>query len=118
MKTITIDKARLLEALTNLAHIAATRDQYPYMVAVDHDDDEPTGRIIWANTPSSAGGYFANYRGEDNYSPADFLDYSGHQSYTWGEDPDDDECEAKWWIETNLLDQVSLDGIIYKVQYS
>lgn len=117
MKTLTISKFELLNGLTNLTHVGASHDQWPYLVAINHDDREPAARVIWADTPSNQGSglYFTNLAGETNHDLHNFTD--PNSSYTWGEDENDTLKAAEEWIEENLLDQVDLDGQSYKVKY-
>lgn len=125
MKTLTIDRNKLLDALMDLNHAAADPRIVRWLVAVRVDGDEATARIIWADTPSMLGGYFANEVGEDNYSPNVFL--SEGNIYTWGEAgwgsgpnrewTEEDTEGARIWIDDNLLESVFLDDEAYEVRY-
>lgn len=113
MKTLTISKTHLIKALKQRAHVAASYDEWPWMIAVDHNEAEPTGRIIWADTPSSNGGYFANFVGEENYAPELFV--YDDQDISW-EDGEDDDAEL--FIGCSLVNQVELDAHQYKVEFN
>lgn len=120
MKTLRIDRNKLVQAILNRSHVGAIPDQWPWRVAVNHDDAKPEARVIWADTPSSEGGYFANFVGEDNYQPEQFVDPVS--DYRWGEDEDEPqdpgpEEAARDWIIENLLDRVTLDNHTYKIKY-
>lgn len=128
MKTLTVDKEKLVDALVALNHAGAIRDTLPYMVAFNPDDEAPKGRVIWADTPSSMGGYFANFVGEENISPDAFL-VDGNE-YRWSADPDEDDPEeldqidadlvemaAKDWIEENLVDFLDSGFGLFTVVY-
>jgi hypothetical protein len=119
-KKLTIDKKHLVNVLVKRAHASTCDGLYPYRVAVAHGDNESKGRIIFADTPSTIGGYFENMEGEVNYIPEDFLDQSS--SYIWGEGEENSEDYiskevAKDWIAENLIDEVELDGEVYAVEY-
>lgn len=121
MKTLKINKPALVHAICTRAHVAASWDLYPHMVALDPNDDAPTARVIWADTPSSGGGYFANFVGEENHRPEDFIEHD--IDYSWAEDEDDfddpgPEEAARDWIEENLLRHVELGDVTYKVEYT
>lgn len=127
MKTLTVDKEKLVDALVALNHAGAIRDTLPYMVAFNPDDEAPKGRVIWADTPSSMGGYFANFVGEENIRPDAFL-VDGND-YGWSADADEDDEEgveidadliemaAKDWIEENLIDTLDSEFGLFTVVY-
>lgn len=110
-----VNEGDILKALLERAHAGASLDLLPYRVAVSGQ----IGRVIFADTPSLNGGYFANYKGESNYVPEIFLDEGN--DYTWGEGPSEDPDlaseVAKEWIKENLLSVVELHGVEYKVKY-
>lgn len=122
MKVLKIDKKQLSNAILTRAHAAASWDEYPYLVALNPEDDEPiTARVIWADTSSSDGGYFTNFVGEENHRLEDFV--SREEDYEWSEDEDDyddpgPEEAAQDWIEENLLRHVELGDVTYKVEYT
>jgi len=115
MKTLTVDKEKLVDALVALNHASAIRDTLPYMVAFNPDDEAPRGRVIWADTQSSMGGYFANFAGEENISPDAFL--ADGNEYRWSADADLVEMAAKDWIKENLIDTLDSEFGLFTVVY-
>lgn len=122
MKTLIINKERLISCFMEQNHVGAIPDQWPYLVAFNPGDDDPIkARVIWASTPSSAGGYFANYRGEENYALSGFFD--PEMDYHWGEDVEEIESDIRDFYADNLLDEVDLStdwsgsSTAYKVEY-
>jgi len=127
MRTLTIDRKKLVDALMDLYHVATTDTRYAVAINLDPERGNVVpARVIRTDTPSSLPGYyFDNFVGEINYSPTTLLDPDNY--YTWGEEgagsgPDgewteaDDEV-AREWIEENLLDYVELDGERFAVKY-
>lgn len=123
MRTLTVDKEKLVNALMRLNEAGAIRDMLPYMVAFNPKDKAPKARVIWADTPSSMGGYFANFVGDENFVPDDFLQDVGINSYSWGieEDEKEDanliEMAARDWIEENLIEVLDTEFGIFQVVY-
>ena len=127
MPTLTIDINKIVKAIADLEH--GDSRLTPWLVAVPPVGEGETAeaRVIWADTPSSMGGYFTNMRNEVNYSPFNFLDTSLGYDYSWGEfgsgsGPDgewteDDTNAAFNWISENLLDRVCLEDVWYDVVY-
>lgn len=128
LRILTIDKESLVKALLDLAYAGAEADQYPWLVAIDHNRDVSRGRLIWVNKPSEYGGCFANRRGVQNYSPWAFLPDDPYLGFSWGgrqgSGPEGrttagDIEEARRWIEENLLPLVCfVGGDDYLVRYT
>lgn len=123
MKTLTIDRERLLNALMDINHASADPRIVRWLVAVRVDGDDATARLIWADTPSLIEGYFANEIGEVNYDPNVFLSETEGNIYTWGSGPnaawtDEDTEGARSWLEDNLLKWVDLDEETYEIRYT
>ncbi len=135
-KNLTIDKSQLIKAIMAHAHAASSPLTAKYAVAVDHDDEQPQGRVIWCDTPSSKGGYLSNFVGEENYDVIDFVD-DEYADLSWGDTSEirsdyglDEDAEisdeimaeheeaAASFVEENLRGQVDLDGVTYKVKFS
>lgn len=126
MTTLTINREKLVKALADLEHVSGDSRLTPWLVAVPFDiEGDREARVIWADTPSNLGGYFANMQGEKNFDPCLFLDQDGGNVYTWGEQgtggggewTEDDTENAMDWIDTNLVDVVDLDGQRFSVKY-
>lgn len=128
MKTLTIDRNKLLDALMDINHASADPRIVRWLVAVNPDGDEATTRIIWADTPSMLGGYFANAIGEVNYSPNVFLSETEGNIYTWdvqgwGSGPNEEWTEedtesARTWLEDNLVPWLVLNNETYEIRYT
>lgn len=122
MKTLTIDKEKLVDALMRLNEAGAS-DTLPYMVAFNPEDEAPKARVIWADTPSSMGGYCANFVGDENFMPDAFLRDREINSYSWGveedeeEDADMVEMAARDWIEENLVEVLDTEFGVFQVAY-
>jgi len=124
MKTVTVDHDLIVTALMDTQH--ASKPPQAYRVAFNPDDGSPiAARVIYADTPSSA----ADFQGEINVNLLDFLnDDDGRLSFTWGkagqgtgpngETTDADKNLARWWIASNLVDEINVDGESHAIVYT
>jgi hypothetical protein len=120
MKTLTIDKDKLLEAITIRACATASLELYPYVVAINHNDKYPTGRVIGLNIPALSGDHPANLVDEKYYQPELFVDPNA--DLTWTVNKDDENADlvkmvARDWVEENLLKHLELGGHLYRLKY-
>jgi hypothetical protein len=120
MKTLTLDKDKLVEAITTRAQATASWGLYPYMVAINHDHEHPIGRIIEADTLISAGDHPTNFGGEKYYQPESFVD--SNTDLTWAVNKDDENADlvkmvARDWVEENLLNHLEIGGHLYRIKY-
>ena len=104
---LTISKSDLVKALLESNHAGASEYNCKYKVAMK----DGKARVIWADTPSSLGGYTSNYVGEKNVSPDEFLDYE-RNDFSWSED--DEVDEVRDFISSNLLRVVNGIKVEYK----
>ena len=127
MRTLTVNRDQIVQALLDTQH--ASKPPTSYVVAFNPFDCSPiTARVIYADTPSLAGGFTTNFQDEINANLLDFLDDDeGKNSFTWGEagegtgpngeTTDADEEAAREWIDANLADRVAANGETFAVVY-
>ena len=86
MRTLTVDRDQIVQALLDIEH--ASKTPTSYVVAFNPFDCSPiAARVIYAGTPSSIPGLStANFQDEINVNLFNFLDDDGGKnSFTWGE---------------------------------
>ena len=127
MRTLTVNRDQIVQALLDTQH--ASKPPTSYVVAFNPFDCSPiTARVIYADTPSLAGGFTTNFQDEINVNLFNFLDDDGGKnSFTWGEagegtgpngeTTDADEEAAREWIDANLADRVTANGETFAVVY-
>jgi hypothetical protein len=139
MKTIRVEREQIIKAIAQLTHAEIDRAQWPWSVSFDPTEESPTAEVRLPDRMNTQGGFDEQARAGSTEKPevaearpepviASPLDFSTlHQGFRWhGELPDParpftwGEGETREIIEEinrSLRDEITLDGIHYRVDY-
>ena len=138
MKTIRLDRSKLVRAVAQLTHAQVDATQWPSMVVFDPTEDAPTADVQLPDRINSQGG-FDSLRRQDQDQPASTAGLPTPvtatpltcvnlgRAFSWNDElPDANDAQAWERVEirgvtdrivNHLRHEVEIDGNTYKVEY-